>query len=101
MDGTVATCVICSKPVTPETGGTDSRGFSAHHKCFSLIARVKGVRNATPDAVRCPYCIEGQNFKRMLPRSEGEWFLCPACGHANMPGHSSYRCNCPKCEALA
>jgi hypothetical protein len=101
MQSSIATCVICSKPVTAETAAVDAHGFVAHHNCYSLIARVKRIRNSTPDAVRCPYCVEGHDFKLMKPRADGEWFLCTACGHANMPSHPSYRCNCPKCEALA
>ena len=101
MNGDIATCVICSKPVTPETAMIDVHGFRAHHKCYSLVARVKGVKSTARDAIRCPYCVEGGDFKVMAPRAEGEWFLCLKCGHANMPSHPSYRCNCTKCGALA
>jgi len=52
------------------------------------------------NAIRCPYCAEGDQFKLMQARAEGEWFLCEGCGHVRMPGHSLYKCNCSKCEAV-
>jgi len=40
----------------------DVHGFRAHHKCYSLVARVKEVKSTARDAIRCPYCVEGGDF---------------------------------------
>jgi hypothetical protein len=50
-----------------------------------------------PDPVRCPYCIEGDDFKIMKARGEEEWFLCLRCGHVTIPNHTPYQCNCQTC----
>jgi len=50
-----------------------------------------------PETIQCPFCIEGENKRMMKARADGGWFLCTGCGHVTMPGHESYRCNCPKC----
>ncbi|MFZ0321865.1 MAG: hypothetical protein WAL56_22260 [Candidatus Sulfotelmatobacter sp.] len=94
-------CAICSKPLTREATVTSDHGLPVHQKCHALVTKVKGVRPDGVHAVRCPYCVDGGNFKLMNARADGEWFLCPGCGHATMPGHSSYRCNCGRCTALA
>jgi hypothetical protein len=51
------------------------------------------------DEIRCPYCVLGDNFKAMLPRSEG-WFLCQKCGHTVKPGDLQFKCSCRKCTAM-
>lgn len=53
-----------------------------------------------PTLVRCPYCIEGNNFKVMMGKAEGRWFLCARCGHVAMPDDPGYQCMCLKCNDL-
>jgi hypothetical protein len=66
---------------------TSSRGRKEH-----------GVgETSMPDTIRCPYCIEGGDFKGMKVKAEGEWFLCVQFGHIAIPSHPSYLCSCPKC----
>jgi hypothetical protein len=94
-------CAICRKPFAAENPVIDHRGRPVHEKCHALILRAKGLKGNTFQSVRCPYCVEGHNFKLMNPSADGEWFLCPTCGHATMPGNSTYRCNCSKCAELS
>ena len=102
MNENIARCVICSKAISPETAGTDDRGLPVHQKCYALVSKARGVKGGDGrPTVRCPYCVEDRSFKLMNARSGGEWFLCPACGHAAMPGHAAYRCDCSNCAALA
>jgi len=49
--------------------------------------------------VRCPYCVLGAEFRRMLRRSKN-CFLCLSCGHRTNVGPSSLRCACPKCQRM-
>ena len=100
MNAKIPTCVICSKPLTPDAAVTDDHGLPVHKKCYALIVKVKGVKVDGTRAVRCPYCVEDQKFKLMKAQADGELFLCPGCGHAAMPGQPSYRCNCSKCVVL-
>jgi predicted RNA-binding Zn-ribbon protein involved in translation (DUF1610 family) len=97
MNAKVPSCVICTKPLSPETAATDDHGLPVHEKCYALVVKVRGVKGNNTRAVRCPYCVEDRNFKLMKARADGEWFLCSNCGHAIMPSNSSYRCNCSKC----
>jgi hypothetical protein len=53
-----------------------------------------------PRSVRCPYCVEGREFKLMLTRPSDECYLCADCGHLAMPGHPEFKCPCTKCFAL-
>lgn len=50
------------------------------------------------DLVRCPYCVLGNHFRPMAPRSEG-LFICEKCGHitSEVPG---VKCTCRKCSEL-
>jgi hypothetical protein len=101
MNDNTTSCAICRKPLATENPATDHRGLPVHEKCYALILKAKGFQGNGSQVVRCPYCVEDRNFKLMNARADGEWFLCPTCGHATMPGHSTYRCNCSKCIELA
>ena len=101
MNAKLASCAICSKPLAPDSATIDDRGLPVHEKCYALVLKVRGVRRDSRGAVRCPYCAEDGNFKLMKARADGEWFLCPTCGHAAMPSNSSYHCNCSKCIELS
>ena len=49
--------------------------------------------------VRCPYCVLGDDFRPMLPRSGG-WFVCPNCIHIAAPEKPEFKCSCKKCREL-
>ena len=51
-------------------------------------------------AIRCPYCVDGREFRLMLARDSEECFLCANCGHIAMPKHPGFKCPCTKCIAL-
>lgn len=50
--------------------------------------------------IRCPYCTEGNDFKVMVGRADGEWFLCVRCSHVTMPQDQAFQCKCDKCDEL-
>jgi hypothetical protein len=52
------------------------------------------------DPIRCPYCLEGDNFKLMKARVDGQTYLCVRCGHLAMPKFADYQCDCPHCVNL-
>lgn len=54
-----------------------------------------------PKNMRCPYCVEGNDFKLMAVQTGGDWFLCATCGHLSLPSHPSFRCMCGKCVTVA
>jgi hypothetical protein len=51
------------------------------------------------EIVRCPYCVQGEDFRQMLSRPLG-WFLCPKCGHTVKPGDLQFKCSCRKCAEM-
>ncbi len=51
--------------------------------------------------MRCPYCIEGGNFKVMIGQSGAEhWYMCARCGHLTWPTNPFFKCTCAKCVEL-
>ena len=50
--------------------------------------------------IRCPYCTEGKDFKAMIGRAEGEWFLCVRCTHVTIPHDLDYQCRCSRRNEL-
>ena len=70
-------------------------GITRLDTVFHIDERTKGSKLAA-QVVRCPYCVLGDDFRRMLPRAEG-WFICQKCGHTAMPGEPEFRCFCQKC----
>ena len=50
-------------------------------------------------AVRCPYCVSGDEFKPMTAAGDGR-FACGKCGHLAIPKDENFRCACPKCFEL-
>jgi hypothetical protein len=38
------------------------------------------------EIVRCPYCVERDNFKVMTVQ-EGHWFRCDRCRHSELPDY--------------
>jgi hypothetical protein len=51
------------------------------------------------EIVRCPYCVEGGEFRPMLQRS-AQRYLCSACGHMSMPFDPRAKCSCNKCREM-
>jgi ribosomal protein S27AE len=50
-------------------------------------------------AVRCPYCVSGDEFKAMTAAGDGR-FACGKCGHLAIPSDENFKCACPKCFEL-
>ena len=63
-----------------------------------LIFRMKRLRSGREPNEECRYCVEGQNFRRMVARQDGR-FICPRCGHVESP-NVEFECNCGKCALL-
>ena len=57
------------------------------------------VREIPLARVRCPYCIDGDNFRAMLEISNNR-HVCKACGHIVSRSESSFVCDCIKCLQL-
>ena len=53
----------------------------------------------TQTVVRCPYCIEGEEFMQMVGHPD-EGFVCAQCGHLANPRDKHFKCSCPKCLRL-
>jgi hypothetical protein len=49
------------------------------------------------DIVRCPYCVEGNNFKAMMGSADGQRFMCGRCSHVTVPANPDYQCTCLNC----
>jgi hypothetical protein len=47
--------------------------------------------------IRCPYCVEGGNFKAMSSPVNRERHLCSGCGHVVLPSNPLFECDCVKC----
>ena len=47
--------------------------------------------------IRCPYCVEGDDFSAMMPRGDGQWFWCAQCAHVVIPEQPAYQCDCGNC----
>lgn len=50
------------------------------------------------DRERCPYCIEGQQYRMMTPIER--YLICALCGHMVIPD-ASHVCSCARCQKLA
>lgn len=61
---------------------------------------IEWPKLAKPKSIRCPYCVDGENFKLMVAQTGGDWFLCGRCGHLALPSSPAFRCLCKKCIAL-
>jgi hypothetical protein len=45
-----------------------------------LYENLSWLKLSYRDPVRCPYCVEGDNFKLMKPRADGQGYLCIRSG---------------------
>jgi hypothetical protein len=52
------------------------------------------------EAVRCPYCVQGNEFKAMIDLTGGAGgiFYCTTCRHLVRTGEPEFRCLCPNCK---
>jgi len=48
---------------------------------------------------RCPYCVGGLEFKKMVAHVDGR-LICAKCGHIQNPANPSFRCDCYGCRTL-
>jgi len=55
------------------------------------------------EPVRCPFCVQGHEFRLMVDLSGGlgGTFYCTSCRHLVRAGEPEFRCLCPNCHALA
>ena len=60
---------------------------------------MRGRLKMADQIVRCPYCVLGDDFRPMLPRSGG-WFVCLNCIHIAAPEKPEFNCFCQKCGEL-
>ena len=54
------------------------------------------------DPIRCPYCVQGYEFRVMtdLTAGLGENFYCPACRHLVRTAEPDFQCFCRGCTNL-
>lgn len=50
--------------------------------------------------VRCPYCVQGSEFRPMFRPPGKKRFVCVICGHTSMPDGAYSNCHCPKCQQM-
>jgi len=50
------------------------------------------------DEPRCPYCVEGDEFKLMT--QTGSVFVCQRCGHLVSLSDPNFFCDCWQCRRL-
>ena len=70
----------------------------AKQKTQSTASKLPAAATATLDEIRCPYCIEGDNFKVMTACETH--LVCIKCGHVVALDRADYECHCPKCLIL-
>lgn len=51
-------------------------------------------------AVRCPYCVLGDEFRAMTADNSDGRYICAKCGHLATPSDGKFLCLCVKCAAL-
>jgi hypothetical protein len=68
-------------------------------RCFSVLEGKENQKEMFDEIVRCPYCVEGGEFRPMLQRST-QRFLCPACGHMSIPADPRAKCSCNRCREM-
>jgi hypothetical protein len=51
------------------------------------------------ELVRCPYCVQGNEF-RPMQRGETKEFVCPGCGHSATPDDPYVKCHCERCREM-
>src|SRR5262249_53853506 len=76
--------------------------LGSHSLCCSMALpnRKPIVEVLTMSVVRCPYCVEENNFKPMVGHPFDGRFICASCGHIVRIGMPNHPCACPKCLTL-
>ena len=54
-------------------------------------------------AVRCPYCVEGEEFRPMVDLTDlpGGPSFCTRCHHLVHPRENGFKCLCRNCRKLS
>jgi hypothetical protein len=74
----------------PFLGGEAMSATNQQGSGFGRTARYKSMR--------CPYCVEGREFKLMTVRGSEDWQMCSNCGHLAMSNNPDFKCPCAKCS---
>jgi hypothetical protein len=48
---------------------------------------------------RCPYCVQGNEFREMAVGIDGR-MICTQCDHQANPRERDFKCQCPKCHEI-
>ena len=64
-----------------------------------LNAREPRMRRAEKP-IRCPYCVDGGEFKVMNGAEGDARHACEVCGHLAVPSNPLFECNCERCVQL-
>ena len=64
-----------------------------------LTSTASGAAAMTERVLRCPYCVVGNEFMRMIALADGA-FVCAKCGHLEIPGKDDLKCHCSRCIEL-
>lgn len=54
----------------------------------------------TSRKVRCPYCVQGVDFRLMEREGASDCYICGRCGHRSLASPAFYQCRCKKCCTL-
>jgi hypothetical protein len=99
---------ICSVAYHPANKGLllgyyvsdTNRSFPAKAD-FMADANLRGPRARSGERItRCPYCVEGGEFKAMTDADSADRHLCARCGHVAIPSDPQFECSCAKCIGL-
>jgi hypothetical protein len=82
----------------PPCESTSDRHPPGLTRCLTTRREGERVR-MLEEIVRCPYCVQGSEFRPMIRRS-GEWFVCVSCGHTATSDDPYAKCPCPKCREV-
>lgn len=61
------------------------------------------MANVRTQVTRCPYCVEGDNFRVMQAKAGGdwrEWEQCAPAVFAHLFFQTSHKCACTNCSDL-
>ena len=68
---------------------------------FMADPNASGGRNRSGVRItRCPYCVEGGDFKVMTEVDSRYHHRCGRCGHVTMLSDPLFKCTCAKCAGL-
>ena len=51
------------------------------------------------EIIRCPYCVQGGEFRPMFRRTEKR-FVCISCGHSASAEQPYSKCSCLRCQEM-